>query len=237
MTQAAPTPAGWNPDPFGRFQWRYWDGAQWTDQVATNGQQATDPPTGEVVPPDRSVFEAPTLVFVYVGDDAKGSWPVYVGNDRVASVTVDDKLFGTDRYFVTDAAGRPLLQVHVTSLVDPEYMVLDPAGTVLGVVAPPQGLVGRQWYEFLTADRQVIARTVKTTVVDAANRDVARMTWGDEKISWTKRRAWISFERDTAVADPLRQLLLGWLFASYDALMSQKARSARRRRRMRHRHS
>lgn len=35
--------AGWHPDPSGRHQLRYWDGATWTDQVSDNGQQSTDP--------------------------------------------------------------------------------------------------------------------------------------------------------------------------------------------------
>lgn len=38
-------PAGWLPDPSGRFQHRYWDGARWTEHVATNGVSSTDPPT------------------------------------------------------------------------------------------------------------------------------------------------------------------------------------------------
>jgi hypothetical protein len=39
------TPAGWYPDPSGRFELRYWDGTQWTEHVARGGQQFTDPPT------------------------------------------------------------------------------------------------------------------------------------------------------------------------------------------------
>lgn len=37
-------PAGWYPDPSGRFEQRYWDGTQWTEHVARQGQQYTDPP-------------------------------------------------------------------------------------------------------------------------------------------------------------------------------------------------
>ena len=33
-----PTPPGWFPDPMGRHQYRWWDGATWTDQVASNGR-------------------------------------------------------------------------------------------------------------------------------------------------------------------------------------------------------
>jgi hypothetical protein len=36
-------PPSWLPDPFGRYQYRYWDGAVWTDLVSTNGTQESDP--------------------------------------------------------------------------------------------------------------------------------------------------------------------------------------------------
>ena len=38
------TPAGWYPDPSGRFELRYWNGTAWTEHVARGGQQYTDPP-------------------------------------------------------------------------------------------------------------------------------------------------------------------------------------------------
>jgi uncharacterized protein DUF2510 len=40
----APGTPGWAADPFGRHQWRYWDGTRWTDQVADGSTQSTDPP-------------------------------------------------------------------------------------------------------------------------------------------------------------------------------------------------
>lgn len=44
MTTAfPPVPAAWHPDPSGRNQYRYWDGVAWTDWVANDGVQATDP--------------------------------------------------------------------------------------------------------------------------------------------------------------------------------------------------
>lgn len=41
---AGAAPAGWYADPAGRFELRYWDGAQWTEHVSRAGQQYTDPP-------------------------------------------------------------------------------------------------------------------------------------------------------------------------------------------------
>jgi hypothetical protein len=40
---APPVAPGWAADPYGRHQWRYWDGARWTDQVADGSTQSTDP--------------------------------------------------------------------------------------------------------------------------------------------------------------------------------------------------
>jgi hypothetical protein len=43
-TPIVTTPPGWYPDPSGRYELRYWDGTQWTEHVARQGQQFTDPP-------------------------------------------------------------------------------------------------------------------------------------------------------------------------------------------------
>jgi hypothetical protein len=41
----ASTPAGWQPDPYGRYTQRYWDGTGWTEHVTdTTGTQTTDAP-------------------------------------------------------------------------------------------------------------------------------------------------------------------------------------------------
>ena len=37
--------AGWYPDPTGRFEFRYFDGADWTGSVSRAGEQFVDPPT------------------------------------------------------------------------------------------------------------------------------------------------------------------------------------------------
>jgi hypothetical protein len=44
VQQVSTTPAGWYPDPSGRFELRYWNGTAWTEHVARGGQQYTDPP-------------------------------------------------------------------------------------------------------------------------------------------------------------------------------------------------
>ena len=43
--------AGWYNDPYGRFQQRYWNGAAWSEHVATNGVQQVDPMGASTVIP------------------------------------------------------------------------------------------------------------------------------------------------------------------------------------------
>jgi len=46
MTDSSTHPPAWYPDPYGRHEMRYYDGAQWTEHVSSNGKQAVDPPGG-----------------------------------------------------------------------------------------------------------------------------------------------------------------------------------------------
>lgn len=57
MSQQAP--AGWFADPFGRHEHRYWDGAQWTEHVGSQGRQMVDAPV--VAPPAPVVAQQQTV--------------------------------------------------------------------------------------------------------------------------------------------------------------------------------
>ena len=50
MTEAQTPAADWYPDPGGKHEHRYWDGAGWTDDVADHGRQSRDPLVGTHVP-------------------------------------------------------------------------------------------------------------------------------------------------------------------------------------------
>ena len=58
---SAPTP-GWNPDPSGRHEYRYWDGSNWTDDVSDNGVTSIDP-LAAAGGPSYPTDPAPSKVF------------------------------------------------------------------------------------------------------------------------------------------------------------------------------
>lgn len=50
MTGAPQTPAGWYADPYRRHQLRWWDGVQWTPQVADDGRHTMEEPEDFAIP-------------------------------------------------------------------------------------------------------------------------------------------------------------------------------------------
>jgi uncharacterized protein DUF4190/uncharacterized protein DUF2510 len=49
--QGRATPSGWYADPQGRFEYRYFNGVQWTSDVAINGQRYVDSFVDRPIPP------------------------------------------------------------------------------------------------------------------------------------------------------------------------------------------
>jgi len=50
-----PPPKGWYTDPTSQYHYRYWNGAQWTNQVSSSGTTLNDPkamdPSAAATPP------------------------------------------------------------------------------------------------------------------------------------------------------------------------------------------
>lgn len=63
-------PAGWHPDPFGRHEHRWWDGAQWSDQVSSHGRQSVDPPSAGQGPTAPVVNHSPERIQRQVAQQA-----------------------------------------------------------------------------------------------------------------------------------------------------------------------
>lgn len=89
-------PAGWSPDPYGRYAQRYWDGTAWTNHVvAGDGTQSTDPlgtsmGTPFAIPaaamaartgPVREVSKAPTGVRALLGNGGPQGFLDSFGDD------------------------------------------------------------------------------------------------------------------------------------------------------------
>jgi uncharacterized protein YxjI len=119
------TPAQWHPDPTGRHQHRYWDGAQWTDHVSDNGATSIDPvlATGNVGDAiDRGLTvgktATPDQVQRQVSDTgwrgAGITQPVATGGgtlftESILVVNQKAKLIEvTNQYTVLDKDGQPL---------------------------------------------------------------------------------------------------------------------------------
>jgi Protein of unknown function (DUF2510) len=83
----SPAP-GWHPDPTSRHQYRYWDGARWTDDVADGGVASTDP-LGEGPPaaadPNPTASDPtervdPTRQYPVAGQQPTATSPPYYGD-------------------------------------------------------------------------------------------------------------------------------------------------------------
>ena len=79
---SSPAP-GWNPDPSGRHEYRYWDGSNWTDDVSDNGVTSADPLAGAGGPGYPTDQTPPTQVDQTQADptQAYGQGPAAPGYD------------------------------------------------------------------------------------------------------------------------------------------------------------
>jgi len=149
------TSADWYPDPFRRYQHRYWDGTQWTHHVATQGHQEIDPPVNAspVPPANRASKKIQRQVqtssgVIQVADSALFNQPVLVVNQKA-------KLFGaTAEYTICDQHGQRLGAVREVGHVlmrktlggggenaTHKFQIVDPNGTVLIALHRPAKVI------------------------------------------------------------------------------------------------
>ena len=101
---------GWYPDPFGRHETRWWDGAQWTEHVASHGRQAVDPPQGggHIPTVDRATDKVTRDVQRAGGTQAPQgggtifSEPILVVNQKAKLIEVNNE------YAIYDQHGRQI---------------------------------------------------------------------------------------------------------------------------------
>lgn len=107
------SPADWYPDPFGRHERRYWNGSRWTENVASRGVQAVDPPVDQRVGPtvNRPKKKVERQVRgVGAGSGQAGGGTVFT--EQVLVVNQKAKLIGNKaEYAVYDQQGRQVSAV------------------------------------------------------------------------------------------------------------------------------
>jgi hypothetical protein len=103
---------GWYEDPSGDYEYRYWDGRQWTDAVAYRGHQMADPLVDPVMPQHEQVLwqdgrSALTTHRAWVPDRLHGGRVREIGLWSVAGVDVTvnagQGIAGTGRVVLTVA--------------------------------------------------------------------------------------------------------------------------------------
>ena len=115
----SPTPkADWYPDPLGRHELRYYDGAAWTEHVSSHGRQSTDDPGATA----KTVAGAQTPEKVQKQVAASQQSP----DARPPAFAGDGTIFGEPILVVNQKA--KLIEVNN------EYAIYDQAGTQLGAV-------------------------------------------------------------------------------------------------------
>jgi uncharacterized protein YxjI len=146
-------PQGWYPDPFGRHETRWWDGARWTEHVASHGRQAVDPPTGGGHIP--TVNRATDKVVNDV--NRAGAAPVSGGGGTIFT--------------------EPILVVNQKAKlieVSNEYAIYDQNGRQLGAVRQVGQSMAKKVIRVLTSYDQFM--THKLQVVDAGGNVLLALT-------------------------------------------------------------
>lgn len=148
------TPANWYPDPFGRFELRWFDGAQWTDQVSTGGRTQVDAPSGTPLP---NVQRDPAQIQRNVGR---------AGAAGVAGWQGGGSLFDQPVLVVSQKA--KLIEL------SNEYGVFDQGGAQLGVVREVGQSKVRKAVRLLSNYDQFL--THRLEVCDTAGNVLLRLT-------------------------------------------------------------
>ena len=163
------SPANWYPDPTGRHQHRYYDGSAWTDHVANDGIQSTDP-IGGPPPPARGLDRLDAGLSV--GDESR---------------RVDEQLHGTGHRGVgmdTPSPGggggiltEPVLVVNQKAKIielNNQYSVFDQHGTRIAAVNQVGQSTARKVIRLVSSLDQFL--TTRLDITDTDGRVVLRLT-------------------------------------------------------------
>lgn len=154
--------ANWYPDPFGRHEMRYWDGARWTEHVSSHGRQAIDAPEGDAktVLGSQSAEKVQRQIEQAAASEAKrgGQFGVaFQGNGTIF--------------------GEPVLVVNQKAKlieVNNEYAIYDRNGTQLGAIRQVGQSTAKKVIRFVASVDQFL--THKLQVVDMSGNVLLSVT-------------------------------------------------------------
>ncbi|MBI2710173.1 MAG: DUF2510 domain-containing protein [Actinobacteria bacterium] len=149
-------PADWYPDPYGRFEVRYYDGQRWTEHVANGGAANLDPPGGQGHVPtvqrashkiQRDVARAGLTPGQASGGGSLFTEPILVVNQKAKLIEVNNEYAIFDQHGTQIGAVRQVGQsaakkvVRVLTSYDQfmthKLQVVDMQGTVLLALTRP----------------------------------------------------------------------------------------------------
>ena len=176
------TPEGWYPDPSGDHELRWWDGAQWTQNVSDHGKTSTAPVTVSTVPlVDKPAEKIRRQVESQAGVHVEGTGggtiftePVLVVNQKVKLIELNNE------YAVYDADGNQIAAVRqvgqsalkkaarlLTSLdqfMTHSLQIVDMSGNVLLTVTRPRKVL-KSKVEIGDASGNQIGRVIQKNAI------------------------------------------------------------------------
>jgi uncharacterized protein YxjI len=140
----------WYPDPMGRHEYRWFDGATWTDQVSSHGKQATDPVSGPAhvpasdVKPERfqkNLEKAGVQAGATQGGGTIFTEPILVVNQKAKLIEINNEYAISDQHGnqigavrqVGQSAAKKVLRVltSVDQFMTHKLQVVDHTGHVV----------------------------------------------------------------------------------------------------------
>jgi hypothetical protein len=227
MTTTDPAP-GWHPDPFGRHQFRWWGGTQWSETVSDDGVQSVDPPVETPAPSVPTVeggwsstelLQAPRIFFQAGGNKSfpPGWWAVHDEQHRhVAQLWRQGKDVG-----LYDAQGNRMVGVRAhrqrgrpgnRSDVDWVWFLTDSAGADCANVLHVQAMDSSLRLKYadsklkVKVDTTSLGTDMKRAVIDVDKRQVGTIT--PVEPGPTPGTNWLFLDRDPSLTDSAAFLCL-----------------------------
>ena len=159
MTEAQTPAANWYPDPGGKHEHRYWDGSQWTDNVADHGRQAVDPLVVNHVPTthhsaqnvQQQVQQRAGLQATAAGGGTLFTEPILVVNQKRKLIELNTEFAVFDQHGTQIGAVRQVgqsstkkalrLVANVDQFLTHKFQIVDIQGNVVLALTRPAKLL------------------------------------------------------------------------------------------------